>query len=179
MIECTGVNFESVRIFLYHVFYGRVADAALDEARYNEKKKYILPMKPDQENPIDEESNNTYIQYFIKRDEKITHDVVDGSSNSTLKLAQILIRFVGEEAEQWAKSMHHLTKRKDFAFNVEQDLLGRELPKIGDIVPTNINFFGTMTSIAFDVILHIQYVEFCNMEWEPLEKVTLAKGLVM
>ena len=70
MIECTGVNFESVRIFLYHVFYGRCLTQLRMKHDIMRRKKYILPMKPDQENPIDEESNNTYIQYFIKRDEK-------------------------------------------------------------------------------------------------------------
>ena len=43
--EFTGVSFETVRIFLYHIFYGRQITAEADEAMYEAKKKFILPLR--------------------------------------------------------------------------------------------------------------------------------------
>ena len=49
MGEFRGVNFENLRIFLYHIHFGRLADAVADEAAYNQKKKYIIPMREEYE----------------------------------------------------------------------------------------------------------------------------------
>jgi len=178
MDEFAGATFENVRQFLYHVFYGRQATAEADEAMYNEKKKFILPLRSDYENPSIFDESDTYIQYFIMRDKRLSNDSTQYNENEVLKQAQILVRFVGKEAENWARRFHHAYQRQDVQANFMSDCNGLLLPYIGDLIPKQVHFFGTVTSIGFDIMLHASYTEVLNFDFEPLESVYMAKGIV-
>jgi len=176
--EFTGVSFETVRIFLYHIFYGRQLTAEADEAMYEAKKKFILPLRAEYENPSIFLESDTYIQYFILRDKIISNDAINYNANEVLKQAQIVVRFVGVEAENWAKRLHHVYTRQDVQANFMEDCNGIILPYIGDIIPKQVQFFGTVTSIGFDIILNVSYTEVLNFDFEPLDTVSLARGII-
>ena len=174
-----GVSYETVRLFLYHTYFGRVVSPAEDEANYHAKKKYILPLKDDYESPAIFNEFDTYIQYFIMRDRKVGKDMLNYKQNEAKKVAQILLRFVGAEAEVWAKALHHIHERKDFQANIMDDCNGVSMPQIGDILSNQVKFFGNNTSLAFDVIIHIEYTELIELDFKPLETFSMASGKIL
>lgn len=178
MSEFRGVNFENLRIFLYHIHFGRLEDAVEDKNAYNQKKKYIIPMRDEYENPSSFDEGDTYIQYFILRDKMLNNSAINYNANETLKEARIAIRFVGKEAENWAKRLHHANTRKDIQANFQEDCNGIILPSIGDIVPKQVRFFGTVTSIGFDIILNTAYTEVLDLDFDRLTKIKMASGII-
>src|SRR5690554_637620 len=92
-----GVNFNNVRKALWLIYYG---ESISEEDAY----KYILPMKQNFFNPVEELGDDTYIQYFIDRDERITQDQYGYNTNFLYKMADVSLRFIGKQAEDWAKA---------------------------------------------------------------------------
>ena len=130
-------------------------------------------------NPIKDMGEDTYIQYFIMNDKRITQDQFGHATNFTYKQANISVRFVGKGAEMWAKAMHHLTKRSDSYDIFMGTCCAEKLEAIGDIVPTQVTFNGKNVHIAFDMDFKLYYKEFIDIEsWEALARVELAPGLV-
>jgi hypothetical protein len=167
-----GVTFNNLRKALYYIYYG--ADYPELEAY-----EYIIPMQNNFFNPIEIDGFNTYMQYFIERDEPLTQDTFGYNTNYTHKVAHCTVRFVGKEAEEWAKMLHHLTKQgevKEIFFAVCQ---ADRLEGMGDIVPVNINFAGKNAVIAFDIDFKLQYVESVDLNFAPLARVSIAKGTVV
>ena len=177
-MDITGVSYETIRLFLFHTYFGRVADAVEDEANYHEKKKYLLPLKDDYETPTVLNEFDTYIQYSIMRDRKIGQDTLNYNQNEAKKVAQILLRFVGAEAELWAKALHHIHTRKDFQANIIDDCNGTSMPQIGDILSNQVKFFGNNTRVAFDLIIHIEYTELRELDFKPLKTISMASGKI-
>lgn len=164
-----GVTFNNVRKALYYIFYS---------AEYSELDayKYILPMQQNFFNPIEELGEDTYLQYFIDEDDRITQDSFDYTTNFTNKLAIVSLRFIGKNAEDWAKSFHHLSKRADFARIIAGTCNGSYMEYVTAIKPTQVNFFGKNTNIAFDLTFGIAYKEEIVIDWKPLGDVTVASG---
>jgi hypothetical protein len=112
MSHYLGVNFNNLRKALYILFFG------VDNGQCNDfnspKYKYIIPMQGNFDNPMELDENDTYIMYWIEEDKSLTEDdyVQDGEIgyNRQKCVANILIRCIGKEAEDWAKSFRHLCK---------------------------------------------------------------------
>lgn len=166
-----GVTFNNLRQSLYYIYYGLSYDPV-------EAFKYIIPMQNNFFNPIEIDSFNTYIQYFIEEDEPLTQDTAGYNTNYTHKVAHCMLRFVGKDAEEWAKMFHHLTKQAEVAKIFAQVCQAQRLEYVSSILPVNIDFSGKNSLIAFDVDFKLQYVESIDLSFEPLARVSLASGSV-
>jgi len=174
MIEYIGVTFDNVRALLCDMYFMR---EGVTEEEWRRCLRYVVPMQHNFENPIVPGSQNTWIQFWIDQDERHTQDVNTGNENTVLKEAQITVRFLGEEAEVWAKAFHHLSKRQSVAEYFIQRCNGQRLEYVGPIVPMNVDYFGVgNTTVAYDVSFIIVYEEVLQLDWEPLEYVSLASG---
>jgi hypothetical protein len=166
-----GLTFNNLRKALYYLYFGE---------QYDEKEayKYILPMQQNFFNPIENMGKNTYIQFFITLDSKITQDQYGERTNYAHKLGVCALRFVGENAEEWAKAFHHLTKRRDTYKIFEGTCQAESLEAVGDIHPTQVVFDGKNVNIAFDLEFKLWYKESIDLGWLPLVKVELAPGTI-
>lgn len=165
-----GVNFNNLRKALYLLYFGVDNGACnnFDSPKY----KYIIPMQGNFENPLELEEKDTYIMYWIERDESLTQDdyvEVDGEGYNRQKcVASILLRFIGNEAEDWAKSLRHLVKRKGVTMIWSGVCNAEKLVYTSPVVPRKINYSGLNSQIAFDIRFKLYYDECINTGWEPL-----------
>lgn len=166
-----GVTFNNMRQSLYYIYYG--ADYDREEAF-----EYILPMQSNFFNPIEVNGYNTYIQYFIEEDEPLTQDTFGYNTNYTHKLAHCMLRFVGKDAEEWAKMFHHLTKQPTVATIFSQVCQAERLEYVSSIFPVNIDFSGKNSLIAFDLDFKLRYVESIDLGFQPLARISLASGSI-
>ena len=186
----TGVNFNNLRKALYLMFFG--ADPLLDkngepvkdangEVIYqcndfrSPKYKYIIPMQGNFDNPLEGNyAKDTFIMYWIERDSSLTQDDYtednDGVAVNRQKcVAQILLRFVGKEAETWVKAFRHLTKRSGMGELWSGVCNAEKLEYTSPVIPHRINFFGKNSQIAFDVRFKLYYDECIRTNWLPLK----------
>lgn len=179
-----GVSFRSIRELLHFIYL--YDENETDEANRASMEKYVLPMQHNFENPLKGETYDTFIEYWIAKDERITQDangLGDGTGeNFAKKLATVDVRFVGAQAETWAKSMHHLIRRPQVHYACAE-LLGKAskiLEYVTSIIPVNVDYYGTgNASIAFDLSLQIEYNESIKLEWKPLQYIGLVPGTVV
>ena len=186
-----GVNFNNLRKAFYLLFFGvdEVKDSkgnvikALSQDFDSPKYKYIIPMQGNFENPLEFKEKDTYIQYWIERDESLTQDdyTQEGTDswNRQKCVSSVLVRFIGEEAETWVKAFRHLCKRS----NVGQIWSGvcnaEKLVYTSPIVPRKIYYSGRNAQIAFDVRFKLYYDEVIATGWQPLSGVDMTvKGEV-
>jgi hypothetical protein len=175
-IQYSGVSFESVRDALCAVYFG----ADLSEAEYNEAVKYVVPQQHNFENPIEPGTQDTWIQYFIDEDERLTQDYNIRDRNETMKIARISLRFLGRRAETWAKAFHHLVKRKGVPHYFAELCNGVMMEHVSPIVPMNVDYFGVgNTTVAHDMSFSIVYKEFMKFDWEPLELISVGPGEII
>jgi hypothetical protein len=111
----------------------------------------------------------------------MTQDSNEGMLNTTIKVAHITVRFLGERAESWAKAFHHLTQRKSVAHLWYHYCGSQALEYISPIIPMNIDYFGVgNTSVAHTLGLQLRYKELLDFSPEekalPLTYVSLAPG---
>lgn len=166
-----GVNFDNLRKALYLFFFG------VDDGRCNnfssDKYKYIIPMQGNFENPLQLNDKDTFIMYWIEKDESLTQDdliQVDDEGFTRQKcIASILLRFVGNEAENWVKTFRHLAKREDVTEIWTGVCNAEKLFYTSPIIPRKINYSGVNSQIAFDVRFKLYYDESMNTGWKPLE----------
>lgn len=167
----TGVNFNNLRKALYLFFFGA------DEGRCNdfssEKYKYILPLQGSFENPMQMKEKDTYVLFWIENDESLTQDdyIIDENNNGYNRqkcVATIMLRFIGRQAEDWAKAFRHLCKREDVTPIWEGVCNGYKLLQTMPIEPTRVDFFGKNNQIAFDIWFKIYYDECISTGWKPL-----------
>lgn len=186
----TGVSFNNLRKALYLIFFG--ADPVIDRAgkpvkdvRGNvvcqcnsfdsPKYRYIIPMQGNFDNPLEGvNAKDTYIMYWIEKDTSLTQDSYseDNEGEAVNKqncVAQVLLRFVGKEAETWAKSFRHLTKRSGVGEIWAGVCNAEKLEYTSPIIPHKINFFGKNSQIAFDVRFKLYYDECIRTNWLPLK----------
>ncbi len=188
MVEYTGVSFNNLRKALYLLFFG--VDpirnikgdiiGAFSQDFNSPKYRYIIPLQGNFDNPLEgrdgELVRNTFIEYWIDRDRSLTQDDYtedeEGEGVNRQKcVATILLRFIGKEAETWAKSFRHLVKRSGVT-DIFYGVCGAEkLVYTMPIVPRKINFTGKNSQIAFDVRFKLYYDECIRTGWQPLEGV--------
>lgn len=180
----TGVNFNNLRKALYLLFFGagEVKDTKGNLIRYlsddfsSPKYKYIIPMQGNFENPLQLNDKDTYMMYWIERDESLTQDdyTEDAEGNAVDRqkcVAQVLIRFIGREAETWVKVFRHLSKRKDVAKIWYGVCNAEKLFYTSPIIPRKINYTGKNSQVVFDVRFKLYYDECISTGWKPLEGV--------
>jgi hypothetical protein len=156
-IQIIGVTFETLQMALTDLYF-RHKD--MTKEQFIEAMQYVVPMQHNIENPIHPGTQDTWIQYWIDEDDRITQDFSRGNWNSTRKLAFCTIRFLGRRAEVWARAFHHLTKRKDSSIVFLQYCKARLLEYVGPIVPRNVDYFGVgNTTKAFSISFRLQYDE--------------------
>jgi hypothetical protein len=176
-VEYKGVTFENVQYALASLYFFKLN---MTDEEFSAKLKYVVPMQHNFENPINAESNDTFIEYWIDDDDRLSQDKIEGDQEIADKTATISLRFLGAQAEQWAKAMHHLTWRKTvrdiFAFYCQATMEGC-FEYVGKIVPQNVDYFGTGNStIAFDVTFSLRYNESITLSREALTYLSLSSG---
>jgi hypothetical protein len=149
-----------------------------------ENARYVVPMQHNWANPIEAGTGDTYIQYWIDRDDRLVQDQDTGTEEMVLKEADITIRFVGEQAEQWARAMHHLAERNSVA-GIFMDFCNAELLEyVGPIVPMSVDYFKTKVgnaAIAFDISLRVKYWEYMDLSdlRKPLDYIAVGSGTLI
>jgi hypothetical protein len=172
-----GVNFDTIRLAIAAIYFWR-KDMTPEE--WAECVKYVVPMQHNVENPIKPGSQDTWIQYWIDEDDRVTQDYSRADKNQTLKVAHITLRFLGVRAEQWAKAFHHLTKRKSVGYILEGYCRAVMLEYVSPVVPINVDYFGTgNTTIAFTLGFDLKYVESIKLCHKPLEYISIAPGEIL
>lgn len=184
----TGVSFDNLRKALYLMFFGvdpiyndkkEIIDAYSQHFE-SPKYRYIIPMQGNFENPLQENkelpdyTKDTFIQYWISEDRSLTQDSYakndEGEAvNRQRCIASVLLRFIGREAETWAKSFRHLTKRNKVCEIWSGVCNAEKLEYTMPIVPRKINYFGKNSQIAFDVRFKLYYDEDIRTNWQPLK----------
>lgn len=177
-----GVNFNNLRKALYLLFFGvdivkdkNGKEIALSQDFKSPKYRYIIPMQGNFENPLELKEKDTYIMYWIERDESLTQDDYieedDTGYNRQKCVASILVRFIGKEAEEWAKSFRHLAKRSGVTEIWSGVCNAEKLEYTSPVVPRKINYSGLNSQIAFDVRFKLYYDEVISTGWLPLKGV--------
>ena len=181
-----GVSFDNLRKALYLLFFGagEVKDKSGKVIRYlcddfkSPNYKYIIPMQGNFENPLGLKDKDTYIMFWIEHDASLTQDDYtekeDGTPVNRQKcVASILLRFVGVEAEQWAKSLRHLTKRSGVTKIWSGVCNAEKLEFTSPIIPRKISYSGLNSQIAFDIRFKLFYDEVISTGWLPLEGINM------
>jgi hypothetical protein len=171
-----GVDFSSVRAALCAVYFLDL-DKPMSEEEWRECLGYVVPMQHNWNGPIEPGSQDTWIQYWIDQDDRLTQDTVTCGRDEALKLARVSVRFLGVRAEEWAKAFHHLTRRRSVPAIFSDYCAAEMLEYVSPIVPENVDYFGVgNTTIAFDLSFDLRYRESIELGWKPLEYVSVAPG---
>ncbi len=181
----SGVSFNNLRKALYLIYFG--VDPIYNEKGeiigaksqdFNSPKyRYIVPMQGNFDNPLfkEEELNkDTFIEYWISEDKSLTQDDYttdkEGEAVNRQKcVANVLIRFIGREADTWVRVLRHLTKRNDVFKIFEGVCNAKKLEYTMPIIPRKVNYFGKNSQIAFDIRFKLYYDECIRTNWLPLE----------
>lgn len=168
-----GVNFNNLRKALYLLFFG--VDNGNCNSFDSPKYKYIIPMQGNFENPLQIEDKDTYCLYWIEKDQSLTQDdFVEADSTGYTRqkcVASIMLRFVGSQAEDWAKSLRHLIKRDSVGEIWYKVLNAEKLEYTMPIRPERVFYTGKNGQIAFDIRFKLYYDEVMATGWKPLEGV--------
>ena len=164
-----GVNFNNLRKALYLLYFG--IDKGACNSFESPKYKYIIPMQGNFENPLQLNEKDTFMMFWIERDESLTQDDYvqygDQGFNRQKCVASILIRFIGAEAEEWTKAFRHLTKRKGVTEIWSGVCNAEKLEYTSPIIPRKVNYTGKNSQIAFDVRFKLYYDECISTGWQP------------
>jgi hypothetical protein len=172
-----GVSFAGVRAAIAATYF---MYPDMPESAWKEALKYVLPMQHNFQNPIEPGSQDTWIQFWIDDDDRLTQDANAGDANGTQKVARVSLRFLGRRAEVWAKSFHHLTERKSVPMYFAEYCNAEMLEYISPIVPINVDYFKVgNTTIAHDLSFSLHYMEYMEFGNEPLEYVSVAPGKIL
>jgi hypothetical protein len=175
-LEYNGVSFANVRAAVaatYFLYEG------MPENEWREALKYVLPMQHNFENPIEPGSQDTWIQFWIDEDDRLTQDANIDDANGTQKVARVSLRFLGRRAEVWAKAFHHLTKRKSVPGYFAEYCNAEILEYVSPIVPINVDYFKVgNTTVAYGLSFSLRYMEFMEFNSEPLDYISVAPGKI-
>ena len=160
-----GVNFDTVKEALVALFFKY---EGMTTEELNTCRGYVLPMQHNFEQPIKPESQDTWIQFWIDNDDRMTQDYNKEGINWTSKTAHITVRFLGARAEAWAKAFHHLSGRQTPNIIWYYYCNAEALEYISPIIPTNVNYFGVgNTTIAFTIGFNLKYME--GLDFRPVK----------
>lgn len=125
------------------------------------------------ENPLQFKDKDTYCLYWIERDTSLTQDdfvEADETGYTRQKcVASVMLRFVGAQAEDWAKSLRHLVKRDNVGEIWYKVLNAEKLEYTMPIKPERVYYNGRNSQIAFDIRFKLYYDEIMSTGWKPLE----------
>jgi hypothetical protein len=85
-IEYAGLSFDSVRAALAATYF---LYQDMPQSEWQEALKYVVPMQHNFENPIEPGSQDTWIQFWIDEDNRLTQDFNEANANRTLKAATV------------------------------------------------------------------------------------------
>jgi hypothetical protein len=146
-----------------------------------ENRRYVVPMQHTFENPIQADSGDTFIQFWIDNDDRLSRDFNEGVYEKVLKVADVRLRFIGACGEQWAKAFHHFTHR-GVVWDILQDFCNAEmLEYVKPIVPINVDYFSANNAaIAFETGFVLKYYEYMDLSdlRKPLEFISLGPGKI-
>lgn len=166
-----GVNFDNLRKALYLMYFG--VDNGACNSFDSPKYKYIIPIQGNFENPLQLNEKDTFIMYWIERDESLTQDDYVEENNTGYNrqkcVASILVRFIGKEAEQWVRAFRHLAKRSGVTDIWSSVCNAEKLEYTSPVMPRKIAYSGLNSQIAFDVRFKLYYDEVVSTGWKPLE----------
>lgn len=171
-----GVNFDNLRKALYLLYFG--TDNGNCNSFDSPKYKYIIPMRGVFDNPLlsgEDPAKDTFILFWIEQDKSLTQDdyVIDedtGYGYDRQKcVADIRLRFVGKEAEDWVKALRHLSKRSGVTKIWSGVCNAEKLLYTSPVVPRRVDYFGRSSQIAFDIRFKLYYDECISTGWKELE----------
>lgn len=173
-----GVSFANLRKALHLIYFGAQDGACNDFT--SAKYKYIIPMSGAFDNPLlanEDPTKDTFIMFWVERDSSLTQDDYYIDDNNTgwdrqRCIADVLVRFVGKEAEVWARALRHLTKRKGISAIWSGVCNAEKLEYTSPLIPRRVDYFGRDSQIAFDIRFRLYYDEYIATGWEPLEGVS-------
>jgi hypothetical protein len=173
-IEYVGVNFASLRAAVAAIYF---MYPGMPESEWRESLRYVIPMQHNFQNPIEPGSQDTWIQFWIDDDDRLTQDANADDANGTQKVARVTLRFLGRRAEVWAKAFHHLTKRKSVPVYFAEYCNAEMLEYVSPIIPMNVDYFKIgNTTVAHDLGFSLRYMEYMKFNNEPLGYVSTASG---
>jgi hypothetical protein len=159
-----GVNFDTVKEALVALFF-KYKDMPL--AELEACRKYVIPMQNNFEQPISPGSQDTWIQFWVDNDDRMSQDYNEEGINWTTKVARVTVRFLGERAEAWAKSFHHMCGKQTPNTIWFHYCNAEALEYISPIIPTNVNYFGVgNTTVAFTLGFNLKYKE--GLDYRPV-----------
>lgn len=169
-----GVNFDTVKEALVALYF-KYKDMPLAELEVC--RGFVLPMQHNFEQPIKPGSQDTWIQFWIDNDDRMTQDTNKDGINWTIKVAHITLRFLGARAEAWAKAFHHLSGKQTPNTIWYHYCNGQALEYISPIIPTNVDYFGVGNStVAFTVSFNLKYEE--GLDYRPVKGEDTLKKLM-
>lgn len=176
-VRYLGVNFDNLRKALYLMFFG--VDGGACQSFDSPKYQYIIPMQGNFDNPLQLNDKDTFIMYWIERDESLTQDdyIIDEENegyNRQKCVASILVRFIGKDAENWVKTFRHLAKRKGVTEIWSGVCNAEKLFYTSPVIPRKISYSGLNSQVAFDVRFKLYYDEVISTGWKPLEGIDFA-----
>ena len=180
-LKITGVTFETLRCAITDLYFRH---KGMTQEQFDAAKEFVIPMQHNFMNPIEPGTQDTWIQYWINNDERLTHDYNRGNWNMTMKVAHCTIRFLGVRAELWAKAFHHLTRHQYCANIFKAYCQAMILPAISPIVPINVDYFKVgNTTKAFGLTFKLQYDEVLDFTLgsggDRLEYISFAAGQIV
>jgi hypothetical protein len=171
-----GVNFANLRAAIAATYF-MYEDMPEDEWR--KALTYVLPSQHNFQLPIEPGSQDTWIQFWIDDDDRLTQDANVDDANGAVKVARVTVRFLGRRAEVWAKAFHHLTKRKSVPGYFAEYCNAEMLEYVSPIVPVNVDYFGVgNTTVAHDLGFSLRYLEYMEFNDEPLNYISAAPGKI-
>lgn len=177
-VRYMGVDFNNLRKALYLLFFGTNNGECNDFD--SPKYRYIIPMQGNFENPPELDDKDTYIMYWIEKDTSLTQDdYVEGYGEDEIPvnrqkcIASVLLRFVGVEAEQWAKSLRHLAKRSGVTKIWSGVCNAEKLEWTSPIIPRKVSYSGLNSQVAFDIRFKLYYDEVISTGWLPLKGIDM------
>lgn len=173
-IKYEGVTFNNLRAAICAAYF---LYEDMPVAEWREALKYVVPQQHNFQNPIEPGSQDTWIQFWIDEDDRLTQDYNTETTNQTMKVAQVTLRFLGVRAEVWAKAFHHLTKRKSVPQFFQDFCNATMLEYVTPIVPMNVDYFGVgNTTVAYELSFSLHYDEVMEFDREPLEFISVPPG---
>lgn len=169
-MKIKGLTQESLREALLMVIYGRGFE--------KDKEKYIFPLQNQFESPITLASDDTFLMYWIERDESLTNDGLEDIGenewvDSNYCKATILLRFCGRNAETWVKSFRHHFWKRDVWRIWSETCNADKLEWVSPIVPVRAVLRGENTEICYDLRMRLKYKEMLPTDWTVLEGIDI------
>lgn len=176
-----GVSYDTLRTALRHLLYGIGQTEEEEEALAIKWNPFIVPMIHNYFNPIqDSTQSSTFVEYWIEEDRRLVQDEQAYNAIATrIKVATVLLRFIGKDGEKLAKLFHMLTSRTDADNILFTECNAKLLEYVSPIWCKHIDYYGKNGAIAWEIRISLQYQEVFYLDQQPLKSVHIASGNVV